>query len=104
MNTGWNGTGKRISIKDTRGIINAILDGKIDEKNVGVTPYLNLTYPKHIDGVDSSILDPRNTYMDKSLWENKAKKLSKMFIDNFHKFESNPECLSLVPFGPKLED
>ncbi len=104
VNTGWNGTGKRISIKDTRNMINAILNGNINDQDVGVVPYINLTYPKHIDGVDSSILDPRNTYMDKSLWEDKAKKLSKMFIDNFVKFESNPECLSLVPFGPKLED
>ena len=104
VNTGWNGTGKRISIKDTRGMINAILSGKINEQDVEVVPYLNLTYPKHIDGVDNSILDPRHTYMDIHVWEDKAKKLSQMFIDNFKKFTSNPECELLVSSGPKVED
>ena len=85
-------------------MINAILSGKIDEKNVETVPYLNLTYPKHIDGVDNSILDPRHTYIDVSIWENKAKKLSQMFIDNFKKFTSNKECLDLIKAGPKIED
>lgn len=103
VNTGWNGTGKRISIKDTRNMINAILSGKVDEKDVGVIPYLNLTYPKHIDGVDSSLLDPRNTYEDVSIWEKKAISLSEMFIKNFQKFTFNKEASYLVDFGPKIE-
>ena len=104
VNTGWNGSGKRISIKDTRNMINAILSGNINEKNAGIIPYLNLTYPKTIDGVDSLLLDPRNTYADKSLWEAKAKSLSKMFIQNFEKFTNNPECLKLVESGPSLKE
>ena len=104
VNTGWNGSRKRISIKDTRNMINAILSGNINEKNVGIIPYLNLTYPKTINGVDSLLLDPRNTYADKSLWEAKAKSLSKMFIQNFEKFTNNPECLKLVESGPSLKE
>ena len=104
VNTGWNGSGKRISIKDTRNMINAILSGNINEKDVGIIPYLNLTYPKTINGVDSLLLDPRNTYADKSLWEAKAKSLSKMFIQNFEKFTNNPECLKLVESGPSLKE
>jgi phosphoenolpyruvate carboxykinase (ATP) len=75
VNTGWNGTGKRISIKETRAIIDAILDGSIEKASTAHVPYLNLTIPVKLPGVSDGILDPRDTYTDKSLWEKKAKTL-----------------------------
>ena len=102
VNTGWNGTGKRISIKDTRGIIDAILDGSIlkaDTKNV---PYFNLAVPTELPGVDTNILDPRDTYADKAEWEGKAKKLAGMFVENFVKYTGNDAGKALVAAGPQL--
>ena len=102
VNTGWNGTGKRISIKDTRGIINAILDGSIDKAPTKQIPYFNFTVPTELPGVDTAILDPRKTYTDSSQWEEKANDLASRFIKNFTKFTTNPEGKSLVEAGPKL--
>ena len=100
VNTGWNGTGKRISIKDTRGIIDAILDGSIDTANTATIPYFNFTVPTELKGVDTKILDPRNTYADASEWEVKAKDLAERFQKNFKKFESLGG--DLVKAGPQL--
>ncbi|MGN8851506.1 phosphoenolpyruvate carboxykinase (ATP) [Anaerobiospirillum succiniciproducens] len=100
VNTGWNGTGKRISIKDTRGIIDAILDGSIDTANTANIPYFNFTVPTELKGVDTNILDPRNTYADASEWEVKAKDLAERFQKNFKKFESLGG--DLVKAGPQL--
>ncbi|WP_425592211.1 phosphoenolpyruvate carboxykinase (ATP) [Anaerobiospirillum succiniciproducens] len=100
VNTGWNGTGKRISIKDTRGIIDAILDGSIDTANTANIPYFNFTVPTELKGVDTKILDPRNTYADASEWEVKAKDLAERFQKNFKKFESLGG--DLVKAGPQL--
>ena len=102
VNTGWNGTGKRISIKDTRGIIDAILDGSIDKAATKTIPYFNFVVPTALPGVDPKILDPRDTYANPSDWETKAKDLSDRFIKNFKKFEGNAAGKALVAAGPKL--
>ncbi|MBQ6910598.1 MAG: phosphoenolpyruvate carboxykinase (ATP) [Bacteroidales bacterium] len=102
VNTGWNGTGKRISIRDTRGIIDAILNGAIDKAPTKVIPYFNFTVPTKLEGVDTGILDPRDTYKNAAEWEEKAKDLASRFIKNFHKYESNRAGKALVKAGPKL--
>ena len=102
VNTGWNGTGKRISIKDTRGIIDAILDGSILKAETKKIPYFDFEVPTALPGVDTNILDPRNTYADPSVWEEKAKDLSARFIKNFEKYTGNDEGKALVEAGPKL--
>jgi len=102
VNTGWNGTGKRISIKDTRGIIDAILDGSILKAETKTIPYFNFEVPTALPGVDTNILDPRNTYADASIWEEKAKDLSARFIKNFTKYTGNDEGKALVAAGPQL--
>ena len=102
VNTGWNGTGKRISIKDTRGIIDAILDGSIDKAPTKVIPVFDFVVPTALPGVDPAILDPRDTYADKSQWDEKAKDLASRFIKNFAKFEGNEHGKALVAAGPKL--
>ena len=102
VNTGWNGSGKRISIKDTRGIIDAILDGSIDKAPTKTIPYFNFVVPTALPGVDPNILDPRDTYANESEWETKAKDLADRFIKNFKKFEGNEAGKALVAAGPKL--
>ena len=102
VNTGWNGSGKRISIKDTRGIIDAILDGAILSAPTKMIPYFNFEVPTALPGVDPKILDPRDTYADPSVWEEKAKDLSSRFIKNFKKYEGNEAGKALVPAGPQL--
>ena len=102
VNTGWNGTGKRISIKDTRGIIDAILDGSILKAETKVVPYFNLEVPTSLPGVDPAILDPRDTYADASVWEAKAKDLSTRFVKNFVKYTGNDAGKALVKAGPQL--
>ena len=102
VNTGWNGTGKRISIKDTRGIIDAIMDGSIDSAPTKTIPVFNLAVPTALPDVDSGILDPRDTYGNVSEWQEKAEKLAKMFIDNFNQFTDNAEGKALVEAGPRL--
>ena len=102
VNTGWNGSGKRISIKDTRGIIDAILDGSIEKSETKKIPYFNFEVPTSLPGVDDKILDPRDTYEDVSVWEEKAKDLAGRFIKNFAKYEGNVTGKALVAAGPKL--
>ena len=102
VNTGWNGSGKRISIKDTRGIIDAILDGSIEKSETKKIPYFNFEVPTSLPGVDDKILDPRDTYEDVSVWEEKAKDLAGRFIKNFAKYEGNAAGKALVAAGPKL--
>ena len=102
VNTGWNGTGKRISIKDTRGIIDAILDGSIDKAPTKQIPYFNFTVPTELPGVDPAILDPRDTYECACQWEEKAKDLAARFIKNFNKFTGNDLGKALVAAGPAL--
>jgi len=102
VNTGWNGTGKRISIKDTRGIIDAILDGAIANAPTKKIPYFDFEVPTQLPGVDPAILDPRDTYADPKVWEDKAKDLASRFIKNFVKYEGNEAGKALVAAGPKL--
>lgn len=102
VNTGWNGTGKRISIKDTRGIIDAILDGSIDKAATKEIPYFNFKVPTALPGVDPKILDPRDTYADAKEWDEKAQDLAGRFIKNFNKFTGNEAGKALVKAGPKL--
>ena len=102
VNTGWNGTGKRISIKDTRGIIDAILNGSIDKAPTKKMPYFDFEVPTVLGGVATDILDPRDTYKDASEWDTKAKDLAGRFIKNFGKYEGNDAGKALVAAGPKL--
>jgi phosphoenolpyruvate carboxykinase (ATP) len=102
VNTGWNGTGKRISIRDTRGIIDAILNGSIDNAPTKKIPFFDFEVPTKLQGVATEILDPRDTYKCASEWEEKAKDLASRFIKNFKKFEGNEAGKALVSAGPKL--
>ena len=102
VNTGWNGTGKRISIKDTRGIIDAILNGDILKAPTKKIPYFDFEVPTELNGVATEILDPRDTYADASEWEKKAQDLASRFIANFKKYEGNEAGKALVEAGPKL--
>ena len=102
VNTGWNGTGKRISIKDTRGIIDAILDGSIDKAPTKTIPMFDFVVPTELPNVDPKILDPRDTYECACQWEEKAKDLAGRFIKNFEKFTGNEAGKALVAAGPKL--
>ena len=104
VNTGWNGTGKRISIKDTRGIIDAILNGDILNAPTKKIPYFDFEVPTALPGVDPKILDPRDTYANPSDWDNKAKDLASRFIKNFVKYETNPAGKALVKAGPKVSE
>ncbi len=102
VNTGWNGTGKRISIKDTRGIIDAILSGAIDKAPTKKIPYFDFEVPTELPGVDPAILDPRDTYADAKVWNEKAVDLAGRFIKNFAKYEGNAAGKALVSAGPKI--
>ena len=102
VNTGWNGTGKRITIKDTRGIIDAILSGAINEAPTKKIPMFDFEVPTELPGVDPKILDPRDTYADAAEWETKAKDLAGRFIKNFGKYTGNDAGKALVAAGPQL--
>lgn len=102
VNTGWNGTGKRISIKDTRAIIDAILDGSIEKAETKSIPLFHFEVPLALHDVDTNILDPRNTYANESEWEVKAKKLAHLFVDNFKQYTDNKEGERLVEAGPQV--
>lgn len=102
VNTGWNGTGKRISIKNTRAIIDAILSGDIDKAAKHTLPVFNLAIPHKLPGVDSHILDPRNTYDNVSQWQEKAEDLAGRFINNFDKYTDTPAGQALISAGPSL--
>lgn len=102
VNTGWNGSGKRISIQDTRGIIDAILDGSIDQAETKVIPTFNLEVPTSLPNVNPSILDPRDTYATTDEWQTKADELAALFIKNFAQYTDNDEGKSLVSAGPQL--
>ena len=102
VNTGWNGTGKRISIKDTRGIIDAILNGDINKAPTKKLPYFDFEIPTKLTGVATEILDPRDTYADAADWDVKAKDLASRFVKNFVKYEGNEAGKALVAAGPQL--
>ena len=102
VNTGWNGTGKRISIKDTRAIIDAILDGSIEKAETKIIPIFNFEVPTALNNVDSAILDPRDTYNNSDDWTAKASNLADLFIKNFVQYTDNEEGRNLVKSGPQL--
>ncbi len=102
VNTGWNGTGKRISIKDTRAIIDAILDGSIEKAETKTVPVFNLEIPTSLHDVNAAILDPRDTYENVSDWNTKAADLASRFVKNFEQYTDNNEGQSLVKAGPQL--
>lgn len=102
VNTGWNGTGKRISIRDTRCIIDAILEGRVDEAETKLIPYFNLEIPVELPCVASDILDPRDTYEDPAEWDRRAIDLAQRFIANFEQFTDNDAGKALVAAGPLL--
>ncbi|HPX79868.1 MAG TPA: phosphoenolpyruvate carboxykinase (ATP), partial [Bacteroidales bacterium] len=102
VNTGWNGTGKRISLKETRAIIDAILDGSIDKAPTKHIPIMNLNIPVELPNVSSDILDPRSTYANPKEWEEKAISLAGKYIKNFEKYCDNDDACALVPSGPQL--
>jgi phosphoenolpyruvate carboxykinase (ATP) len=102
VNTGWNGTGKRISIQNTRAIIDAILDGSIDEAETKTIPYFNFAVPTALPSVDSAILDPRDTYENPDEWDEKARNLAGLFIENFEKYTDNEEGKALLKVSPTL--
>ena len=102
VNTGWNGTGKRISIRDTRAIIDAILDGSIENVETKMVPVFNLEVPTYLHDVNPSILDPRDTYENASDWNSKANNLASLFIKNFEQYTDNNEGQSLVKAGPQV--
>ncbi|MCU1794821.1 phosphoenolpyruvate carboxykinase (ATP) [Pectobacterium polaris] len=101
VNTGWNGSGKRISIKDTRGIIDAILNGSIDDAEMQTLPVFDLAIPTSLPGVNPDILDPRDTYATVEQWQEKADDLAQRFITNFDKYTDAPAGAALVKAGPK---
>ena len=103
VNTGWNGTGKRISIRDTRGIIDDILNGDILKAPTKTIPYFDFVVPTELPGVDPKILDPRDTYADPKEWDKKAKELAEMFIKNFKKFEGHKDGKELAKAGPHID-
>lgn len=103
VNTGWNGSGKRISIKDTRAIIDAILSGEIENTETANLPYFNLAIPATLPGVNTGILNPKDTYADPAQWDEKARKLAAMFVDNFTRFTDNDLGKALVAAGPRLD-
>ncbi len=102
VNTGWDGSGKRISIKATRTIIDAILDGSLDHADTATLPIFNLAMPADLPGVENAILDPRNSYAASALWDEKAKKLAGLFIDNFVQYTDTESGHKLVAAGPDL--
>jgi len=103
VNTGWNGTGKRISIQATRAIIDAILDGSIDEGDTQIIPTFNLAVPTAVEGVESELLDPRNTYSSEVEWQSKANDLAKLFVENFAQYTDTVSGMALVKAGPSIE-
>ena len=102
VNTGWNGSGNRISIQDTRGIIDTILSGDIDDAETNTVPYFNFVVPTALPGVHSGILDPRDTYADNAEWDTKAKKLATLFVENFKQYEDTEEGKQLAKAGPAI--
>ena len=103
VNTGWNGSGNRISIADTRAIINSILNGEIEKVDTKIVEYFNFEIPLSLPGVDSGILDPKDTYQSPEAWQQKAISLAKRFIKNFETYQDTEEGLQLVAAGPQLK-
>ena len=102
VNTGWNGRGERISLKNTRSIIDNILNDKIDNVPTTNIPIFNLEVPTELNDIDSEIFDPRKSWGSNIAWENKATELAKLFIANFNQFCDSEDGKNLVKFGPQV--
>ena len=102
MNTGWNGKGNRISLKDTRTIIDAILNDELEDVETNIIPYFNLAIPKKVKNISSELLDPRSTWNTNNEWETKARELAQLFINNFQKFCDNDHGKKLLASGPQI--
>lgn len=106
VNTGWTGggygVGKRISLKDTRTIISAILNDELIDCETEIVKPFNLSIPKHINNINDAILNPQNSWEDKNAYNENAEQLAKFFIKNFESFTDTENGKSLVPFGPTL--
>jgi phosphoenolpyruvate carboxykinase (ATP) len=102
VNTGWNGSGSRISIQATRAIINAILDGSIDDSETAIIPYFNFSVPTALGDIEPDLLDPRKTYESVDEWDTRAKKLAGLFVDNFEQYTDNDSGRALLAAGPQL--
>jgi len=103
VNTGWNGTGERISIRDTRSIIDAILNGEIDAAPVTTLPIFNLSIPTHAGPVAAEVLDPKSSYPTAEDWASKARSLAELFVQNFENFTDTVEGKALVSAGPIVQ-
>ena len=103
VNTGWNGTGERISLRKTRAIIDAILDGSIDAAETVTVPLFNLAVPRELPGIEPRLLDPRSTYEDASAWEGKARELGRLFVDNYARYTDTDSGRALLAAGPQLD-
>ena len=103
INTGWNGQGKRISLANTRALINAIFDDELDDAETETLPIFNLQMPKALAGLDSSVLDPRSSYDNPAEWEKRARHLGGLFVDNFEKFTDTDAGKALVAAGPQID-
>ena len=102
INTGWNGQGKRISLANTRALIDAIFSGEIDDAECETLPIFNLRMPTALAGLDQSVLDPRQSYADPAEWEKRARHLASLFIENFEKFTDTETGRGLLKAGPQL--
>ncbi len=104
VNTGWNGQGQRISIADTRQIIDQILSGQVDQAQAQTLPIFQLTVPISLPGIDAKILDPRSSHTNAGQWQHQAKELAQLFIENFQQYTDTPEGQVLVEYGPVMSD
>jgi phosphoenolpyruvate carboxykinase (ATP) len=102
INTGWNGKGTRISLANTRALIDAIMADEINEAETTTLPIFNLRIPTRLAGLDERVLDPRSSYDDPAEWQKKAEHLASLFIENFKKFSDTEAGRVLVKAGPQL--
>ena len=99
VNTGWNGTGKRMKLSYTRAMVTAALNGDIEKSEFVTDPTFGVKVPTSIPGVPSELLIPANTWEDKAAYEAKAKELAKSFVENFKKYTHM--SAEVVAAGPK---
>ncbi|MBK0095787.1 phosphoenolpyruvate carboxykinase (ATP) [Erwinia sp. S63] len=102
VNTGWNGAGERLSLKDTRQIVNAILEGETGALREETLPIFGLAIPQEIAGVNVNTLDPRNGWASPAEWQEAAEKLAQLFINNFKQYSNNEAGARIAQAGPHL--
>lgn len=103
INTGWSGgaygVGKRMSIKHTRAMVTAALNGELEKSEFVLDPIFNVLIPTSCPGVPAEVLNPKNTWADKDAYEKQAKDLASRFTKNFEKYTNMPK--NIVEAGPK---